>query len=78
MGGGRGAQRPFGTLISPKRRARTRGQNPLVLLYSSKINAVLYPQRVSLPLKNAVICPQRAVSLWETKCWGEIQRNAQL
>ncbi len=30
MGGG-GAQRPLGVAMSPRRRVRTRGQNPLVL-----------------------------------------------
>jgi hypothetical protein len=33
----------------------------LTLSYSSKINGCLYPQRVSLPLKNAVIYSQRAM-----------------
>ncbi len=45
-----------------RRERRAKAIVRLTLSYSSEINAVLCPQRVSLLLKkNAVICPQRAV-----------------
>jgi hypothetical protein len=39
-GGPRARPAPLGVAMSPKRRARTRGQNPLVMLYLGPVNSV--------------------------------------